>query len=98
MACNVPCLGKIPDLSPEWMNEDNGVWVTDLTMMADYIADFIQNWLEDNIKPDLYENMQKTAKEFMNKQEFDSKVLSLFEGYLSTRADSFEQQISKTEE
>ena len=66
--------------------------------MADYIADFIQNWLEDNIKPDLYENMQKTAKEFMNKQEFDSKVLSLFEGYLSTRAASFEQQISKTEE
>jgi glycosyltransferase involved in cell wall biosynthesis len=98
MACNVPCLGKIPDLSPEWMNEDNGVWVTDLTMMADYIADFIQNWLEDNIKPDLYENMQKTAKDFMNKQEFDSKVISLFEGYLNTRADSFEQQISKTEE
>ena len=80
------------------MNEDNGIWVTDLTMMADYIADFIQNWLEDNIKPDLYENMQKTAKEFMNKQEFDSKVISLFEGYLNTRADSFEEQISKTEE
>ena len=79
-------------------NEDNGVWVTDLTMMADYIADFIQNWLEDNIKPDLYKNMQKTAKDFMNKQEFDSKVISLFEGYLNTRADSFEQQISKTEE
>jgi glycosyltransferase involved in cell wall biosynthesis len=98
MACNVPCLGKIPDLSPEWMNEDNGIWVTDLTMMSDYIADFIQNWLEDNIKPDLYENMQKTAQEFMNKQEFDSKVISLFEGYLNNRADSFEQQISKTEE
>jgi len=80
------------------MNEDNGIWVTDLTMMSDYIADFIQNWLEDNIKPDLYENMQKTAQEFMNKQEFDSKVISLFEGYLNNRADSFEQQISKTEE
>jgi hypothetical protein len=42
--------------------------------------------------------MQKTAQEFMNKQEFDSKVISLFEGYLNNRADSFEQQISKTEE
>ena len=29
MSCNVPCLGKIPDLSPEWMTEDNGIWVTD---------------------------------------------------------------------
>ena len=98
MSCNVPCLGKIPDLSPEWMTEDNGIWVTDLTMMTDYIADFIQNWLEDNIKPDLFENMKATAKQFSDKQEFESKVISLFEGYLNTRADSFEQQISKTEE
>jgi hypothetical protein len=98
MACGVPCLGKIPDLSPEWMNEDNGIWVDDVTMMTDFIADFMQNWLEDNIKPELVENMKKTALQYSNKQDFESKVISLFEGYLSTRADSFEQQISKTEE
>jgi hypothetical protein len=67
-------------------------------MMCDYIADFIQNWLEDNIKPELYENMKKTVEPYTNKQEFDSSVVSLFETYLDTRAESFEQQISKTEE
>jgi hypothetical protein len=67
-------------------------------MMCDYIADFIQNWLEDNIKPELYDNMKKTVESYTNKQEFDSNVVSLFEGYLNTRADSFEQQITKTEE
>ena len=98
MASNVPVIGKIPDLAPEWINEDNGVWITNQTLFPDVIADFIQNWLEDNIKPELYENMKKTIEKLPNKQEFESNLVSLFEGYLNFRADSFEQQITKTEE
>jgi hypothetical protein len=80
------------------MNEDNGVWLTNKPMICDFIADFIQNWLEDNITPELYENMKKTVEPYINKQEFDSNIVSLFETYLDTRAESFEKQISKTEE
>ena len=98
MASNVPVIGIIPDLAPEWMNEDNGIWVTDVTLMSDFVADFIQNWLEDNVKPELEFNMKSTVEKYTNKQEFESKILSLFGGYLSDRADSFEQQTSKIEE
>jgi hypothetical protein len=42
--------------------------------------------------------MKKTSEQFSNKQKFESTVISLFEGYLNTRADAFEQQITKTEE
>ena len=62
------------------------------------VADFIQNWLEDNITPELYDSMKTTVENYTNKQEFESKIISLFENYLTVRADSFEQQISKTEE
>jgi hypothetical protein len=98
MASGVPVLGKVPNIQPEWMNDDNGVWITNKTLICDFIADYIQNWLEDNIKPELYENMKKTVEQYTNKQEFDSTVMSLFETYLNTRAESFEIQISKTEE
>jgi glycosyltransferase involved in cell wall biosynthesis len=98
MKCNVPVIGKVPNMSPEWMNEDNGIWITDQTLFADVIADFIQNWLEDNIKPEIYDEMKKTADKFSDKQKFELAVVSLFEGYLNTRANSFEEQISKTEE
>jgi glycosyltransferase involved in cell wall biosynthesis len=54
MSCGVPVIGKVPDLQPEWMNENNGIWITDKLLLSDIIADFIQNWLEDNIKPELY--------------------------------------------
>jgi hypothetical protein len=98
MASGVPVIGKVPNIQPEWMNDDNGVWLTNKTLICDFIADYIQNWLEDNIKTELYEHMKKTVENYTNKQEFDSKVISLFENYLSIRAESFEQQISKTEE
>jgi hypothetical protein len=97
MACGVPTIGKIPDLQPEWMTEDNGIWVTDVTLMADFIADFIQNWLEDGIKPELYDHMKETVVKYQNKQEFEASVVNLFETFLTTRADSFEEQITKTE-
>ena len=72
--------------------------VDDLTLMSDYIADFAQNWLEDNIKPEVYEGMEKTAQKYSDKQSFESKIIQIFEGYLTYRADTLEQQISKTEE
>jgi hypothetical protein len=98
MKSNIPVIGKIPNLPPTWMNEDNGIWITDHTLLADVISDFIQNWLEDNIKPELYDEMKKTSEQFSDKQKFESSVVSLFENYLNTRADAFEQQINKTEE
>ena len=95
MSCGVPVLAKIPDLQPEWMKETNGLWVTDKTLMVDFIADFIQNWLEDNIKPELIEECLTTSEKYKNKQKFESEVVSLFSKYFQTRAESFYLQISK---
>jgi hypothetical protein len=98
MKSNVPVIGKVPNLPAEWMTEDNGIWITDKTLFADVIADFIQNWLEDNIKPEMYEEMKKTADKYSDKQEFESSVTTLLESFLTNRANSFEEQIIKTEE
>jgi hypothetical protein len=95
MACGVPVIAKMPNLQPEWINENNGIWITDEILLPDYIADFIQNWLEDNIKPELYEEGYKTSKMYKNKQLFESNVVSLFSGYLNTRLESFESQLEK---
>jgi len=95
MSCGVPVIAKVPNIQPEWMKEGNGIWITDKTLITDFVADFIQNWLEDNVKTELYEEMEKTSKEYKNKQLFESNVVKLFEGYLTTRVESFESQISK---
>ena len=98
MKSGVPVIGKVPNIPPDWMTEQNGIWITDKTLFVDVIADYIQNWLEDNINPEIQDEMKKTVEQFSNKQKFDSSVVTLFSTYLNTRADSFEQQISKTKE
>lgn len=98
MKSGVPVIGKVPNISPDWMTEQNGIWITDKTLLVDIIADYIQNWLEDNINPEIQEEMKKTLELLSDKQKFELNVVTLFTSYLNSRADSFEQQISKTEE
>ena len=98
MKSNVPVIGKVPNLSPDWMSEENGIWVTDQTLLPDLVADYAQNWLEDNIDPQIFEKMKETVERYTDKQKFESSIVSLFDGYLTARADAFETQISKTEE
>jgi hypothetical protein len=80
------------------MSEENGIWVTDQTLLPDLVADYAQNWLEDNIDPQIFGKMKETVDRYTDKQKFETSVVSLFESYLNNRADAFENQISKTEE
>jgi hypothetical protein len=95
MKCGVPCVGKIPSLFPDWMNEDNGIWLMEETKITDYVAEFIQNWLEDNIKPELYTEMDKTVSNLIDESKFEESTLNLFISYFGTRLNSFEEQLNK---
>lgn len=95
MKCGVPVIGKVPNLFPHWMNESNGIWISDELKMIDITSDFLQNWLEDNIKPDLYEEMEKTVSELITEEGYQDKILSHFNSYIETRKESFETQLNK---
>ena len=93
----IPVIGLTPNLVPNWMGEDNGVWINNKNMLPDVVADFIQNWLEDNINPELYLNMEKTSENLSNEEKFKSDVLQFFNGAINTRLESFESQLNKLE-
>lgn len=95
MKSGVPIMGVVPTMVPQWMSEENGLWITNKTQLPDYIADFLQNWLEDNISDVLLEEMQKTIEKLPTEETFKNKVINHFEGYISTRLNSFEEQLNK---
>jgi hypothetical protein len=95
MKMNIPVIGLVPDIVPSWMNEDNGIWINNKTIVTDVISDFIQNWLEDNINPALYDNMKKTVDSLPSKEKFESDVVELFSRLISTRMEGFENQLNK---
>lgn len=95
MKVGVPVLGLVPNLVPTWMNENNGLWINNQIQLVDFIADFLQNWLEDNVNPELYKGMEKTVSELPTKEDFETLSVSLFEQFLNTRMESFIEQLSK---
>jgi len=95
MATGTPVIGKVPNLKPSWLTEENGVWTYQFNEIVDIIANFTQNWLEDNISEELYINMENTANKFTDKSIFDNSVISKFEEYLTKRMDSFSTQLEK---
>jgi hypothetical protein len=95
MKSNVPVLGLVPNLLPEWMTEENGLWINNKTQIVDFIADYLQNWLEDNVNENLFIEMKKTVESLPTKETFEKESVNLFEGYLKTRQDLFTEQLSK---
>lgn len=95
MKCNVPVIGITPNIQPKWMNETNGVWINNETLLPELIADWSQHWLEDSISDEVYENMKKTVDELPTKEEFENKTIKLFSDYVELRAETMEEQISK---
>jgi len=93
----IPVIGLVPNLQPDWMNENNGIWINNPNMLTDVIADFIQNWLEDNISPVIFENMEKTISKYTDVDKFETNVVELFGKMINTRLESFEEQLTKLE-
>lgn len=98
MKCGVPVIGLAPSMVPEWMNEDNGIWVGNRNQVLDVMVEFLHNWLEDNIADKLYEGMETTANKFSNIKQFNENINSLFERYTTTRLSNFQEQLNKLQE
>ena len=95
MKSGVAVMGVIPKLIPSWLNEDNGIWVQDEIRLVDFVADFIQNWLEDNVSEKLYENGYNTAEKYSDTKKFQDIVLNMFESYFKTIKENFETELNK---
>jgi len=95
MASNCPVIGLLPSITPSWLNQDNGIWVTESDKLIDYTADYIQNWIEDNISEKLYSNGLETSKSYQDHKKFSTTVIDLFDRYLGAREEYFSQQINK---
>ena len=59
MACKTPVIGNLPILKPDWLSQENGLWVYDESKIGEVLGNYIKNWLEDNLPAKLYEEMEK---------------------------------------
>jgi len=95
MITKTPVIGKVPHMKPEWMSDENGIWTYELNNIHDILAEFIQNWLEDNISDNLHQKGYNTATQYSDKEKFDNKIIELFSSYSTGRKEVFESQLEK---
>lgn len=96
MKCGVPVIGKVPNLQPDWMTDDNGLWTIDFNGMVDVIATIMKHWLEDTLPTDIYEHMEKTSKEY-TKERFNKELSKSFELIMNARKETLKEVINQYE-
>ncbi len=77
LKCNVPVIGKVPNIIPEWMSDDNGVWVYDENQIPDLIFNYIKNWMEDSL-PENLQNVNKTVEGKYTMDVFEKATIETY--------------------
>lgn len=94
MMCETPVVGVLPVLRPDWLTNDNGVWVYDESKVVETLGNFIKNWLEDSIPDSLYEKMDETTKMYTEDGEREA-IVSYFDTLCSEKIEEFKNSINK---
>lgn len=84
MKCDVPVLGLVPNMIPEWMADKNGLWTHDPLAIADLAANYFQAWLEDSEPQEIFEEMAKIKNSYTVEQQAE-KVKEVYERIFENR-------------
>ena len=95
MKVNVPVVGLVPDLIPEWMIngeelKNNGIWLSSELKIHSAVGNYISMWLEGNIPKDLLDSMKETVKGKFSFEIFEDKTLKVYEGFINKRLKELE--------
>jgi len=94
MLCETPVVGVLPIKRPDWLTNENAIWVMDESKVVEVLTNLVKNWLEDTIPEVLYEKMKDTTKLFSMDTE-NKNVVSYFENLINQKITEFENSITK---
>lgn len=94
MTCKIPVIGKVPAKVPEWMTDQNGVWVSDETEIIDQIAKYLQHWIEDSIPDSIFEKMEETIKKY-SREQTKHQIIKAIDFYVEKRFEALNNALTK---
>ena len=94
MSCNVPVIGKIPNIEPDWLNE-NGMWTYDGNKVVEILGTYILAWLEGvELKSEVTDKMKETLLPY-DSEITKNNVTSIFSSFKSKRIDTINGALEK---
>lgn len=100
MESNVPVIGKIPNLIPEWMEDktgpteqinlkDNGVWTNNLLGIPSLVAEYMKVWLEDTVPDALAKGIEESKGMYTEAKQVE-KIKEIYSNLVLSRRTEFE--------
>jgi hypothetical protein len=101
--CDTPVIGKIPDMIPEWMEDEpskdgminlknNGIWTNDALAIPNLIADYMRVWLEDSVPEEFIQGL-KNSKDLYTEEKTNKIIADTYGKFVSDRKIEFETLI-----
>ena len=100
--CGNILIGKVPDIIPEWMMDDegkpvdNGIWYSNINDVPDILASVVGTWMRDEIPQKLIDGMDETSKSF-SYDEWKKNVGEFVSNMLENRKNEFTALKNKIE-
>ena len=93
MKSNVPVIGKVPNMVPEYFTDKNGVWTYSLDSIPDLIANYVQTWLEDNEPQEMFEHMEK-QKDTYSVIDMEKRTKEVYESIFISRINELNEELN----
>jgi hypothetical protein len=90
--CDVPVIGKVPNVVPPYFSDKNGLWTHDLNTIPDLISNYVQAWLEDSEPAELYTEMRKLKDEYTITQ-LTENVKEVYEKIFNERKENLTKSL-----
>jgi len=97
---DTPVVGKIPDMVPDWMEDEgsttsniklknNGIWTNDILAVPTLIADYMRAWLEDSIPQEFIDGINASKDQF-TEEIVNEKIKNVYGNFVQKRKEEFE--------
>lgn len=96
IACDNILIGKVPEMVPEWMiNEDGGlsdcgIWTYDINVIPDLLANVIGAWMQDMVPEQLTNAMNEVNTKYTT-EKWEENVDGVMSTIINEQIKSFEQ-------
>lgn len=94
MESNTPVIGKMPNLIPEWMEQqdsegnfsikNNGIWTNTTLNIPELIATYLKVWLEDSVPSDLMTGIAESTGTYTSEKQVEA-ITSVYAGLVENR-------------
>jgi hypothetical protein len=98
MECDTTVIAKIPNTTPEWMEEVddsgntilkyNGIWTSTTNNIPELISTYMKLWLEDSVPQELSEGINETKGKYSEEKQVE-KIKEVYNTLVTNRVNEF---------